>query len=214
MDMIRWCLSPLIPCPVKKTVKRLLQRDVPSWMDPGFARRIDLQERLLCAPEPPRQATEPQRSMYTLFHSGRAVTEYELTDRLHAHERAEGRYPFNDRRLIEFAFAIPEDQRWRGDQTKFVLRQAARHLVPEPVRRRRSKADFTFLYAQTFERERTDALFGSLQLAADGYVDGARTKALYQRCREGDTWSMDSVWMILAIEQWYRAMFAPTQPAH
>ena len=49
----------------------------------------------------------------------------------------EGRVPFLDHRLCDFAATLREDQLIRDGQEKFLLRQALRGLIPEEVRVRR-----------------------------------------------------------------------------
>src|SRR4029453_7694561 len=127
--------------------RRLYHRDVPPWIAPGFARRVGLQERL---PPPARaRACSPPvpPPHYQQLRGGGSVAEYEMVDRFESRRSMESRYPFNDRRVIEFALALPEDQRWRGTETKFILRRAARDLLPPSVARRPGKGDFTYLFA-------------------------------------------------------------------
>src|ERR1035441_2947833 len=50
---------------------------------------------------------------------------------------------FFDRRLAEFAFALPERQRSHRGLVKIVLRNALQGRLPEPVIRRRVQTDFT-----------------------------------------------------------------------
>jgi asparagine synthase (glutamine-hydrolysing) len=119
----------------------------------------------------------------------------------------EGRQPFHDRRLIEFALALPEDQRWRGDQTKFVLRQAMRRHLPDSVRRRQTKADFTFMVTQFLARESAGRDIQSLRLAEAGYLDAVEVSdmhTLWQQGKIDNTWNL---WMILALESWFETVF-------
>ena len=119
----------------------------------------------------------------------------------------ESRFPFNDRRLIEFALALPEDQRWRGTETKFILRRAGRDLLPPSVARRASKGDFTYLFTTSLEHEGGAQIFARLRLEADGFVRGARVREMYDRLRRGDLRCLGPSWMIFATEVWYRTMF-------
>ncbi|MBR1244191.1 asparagine synthase (glutamine-hydrolyzing) [Bradyrhizobium sp. AUGA SZCCT0274] len=54
----------------------------------------------------------------------------------------ESRVPFLDHRLVEFAFALPSDIKFRGGYAKRVLRDAMSGLLPEPVRMRARKMGF------------------------------------------------------------------------
>jgi asparagine synthase (glutamine-hydrolysing) len=54
----------------------------------------------------------------------------------------ESRVPFLDHRLVEFAFALPSDIKFRGGYAKRVLRDAMEGMLPEPVRMRARKMGF------------------------------------------------------------------------
>jgi asparagine synthase (glutamine-hydrolysing) len=207
-DAARWLLVPVLPSLLKRIVRPLARRALPPWIRPDFASRIDLAQRLRgdaerVLPFP----TAAQRIISSSIASGRAVLEREVLDRFGASFSMELRYPFHDRRLVEFSLAIPEDQRWRDDQTKFVLREAVHDLLPDTIRRRMTKAEFSYMFTSTLEREGTGTLFGSLRLAQEGYVDGACARRMYERSKIGPGPDLSAVWMILATERWYRAMF-------
>jgi asparagine synthase (glutamine-hydrolysing) len=206
-DVMQWSFFPLIPRPLKSLIRPFVRRDIPRWISPDFARRIALQGRFLRDSSPPPFPTLAQRAIYRQLRSGWSAAEYELLNRFESGMSMEGRSPFNDRRLIEFALALPEEQRWRGDRTKFVLRQAARELLPESVRQRMSKADFSYLYSETFTREQVGDVFNSLRLASDGFVDAPQARKICRQVCQGAVQYLNSVWMILATERWYSTMF-------
>ena len=54
----------------------------------------------------------------------------ERADRMTMAASLEARAPFLDHRLVEFVSTLPDDQRVRGLATKWILRQAARPLLP------------------------------------------------------------------------------------
>jgi asparagine synthase (glutamine-hydrolysing) len=52
----------------------------------------------------------------------------------------EVRYPYLDRDLLEFMFAIPREQIVRPNERRSLMRRSLRHLVPEEILNRRRKA--------------------------------------------------------------------------
>ena len=143
-------LWPLLPASAQRIIRRALRKGqfrAPEWMEPDFARRIHLSERLQKA-----EAADLQFSSFAQKHlafyliSGWSSVGSEMAERCEAWFGLESRHPFLDRRVIEWVLALPEEQRWRQDQTKFVLRQAMQGLLPETVRQRRTKADFSDLF--------------------------------------------------------------------
>ncbi len=204
-DALRWCLLPLVPRAIKSRIKRSLEWNVPDWIAPGFSKAIRLQDRLSRCDARPVFPTQVQQGMYgTLVSAYRTIT-HELDNQFEAHHGMEGRSPFCDRRIIEFSFAIPEEQRWRNDQTKYVLRQAMRGMIPDSIRLRRTKGDFTYLAGECFARQSAGETFQSLRLAADGYVDANAVRKLYRRYLQGDQSTVTPLWAILAVERWLNA---------
>jgi asparagine synthase (glutamine-hydrolysing) len=133
---------------------------LPSWIDPGFAKRIDLAARLR-----PRSLLGPLpralRALSETFESGMHVHAIEMQDQAAGRDGIEFRHPLSDRRLVEFALAIPDAQRRRGRIRKFILREAMRGLLPDSIRLGDAKADFSHLFGETLRlpeaRERLDA---------------------------------------------------------
>lgn len=54
----------------------------------------------------------------------------------------ESRVPFLDHRVVEYIFSLPINQRIKNGWTKYLLRNAVKGIVPEKIRKRRSKIGF------------------------------------------------------------------------
>ena len=207
-DVFRGVVAPLVPNPVRRILRSFGTPAVPDWIDTRFSRRIDLAGRLRRSPPDARRfPAAAQRAVAALADDGWMVLERELHDRFNARFSVEPRYPFHDRRIVEFALGVPEEQRWRGDETKVVLRRACGPLLPASIRGRRSKADFSYLFVDMLRRERAGDTFASLRLARDGYLDAAGTRRTYKRFEAGSRRDLDAVWIIFTLERWYRTMF-------
>jgi asparagine synthase (glutamine-hydrolysing) len=207
-DMFRGAVAPLVPNGVRRVFRSLRRPAVPEWIATTFARRIDLGSRLRRSPPDARRfPTAAQQAIAALADDGWMVLERELHDRFNARFSAEPRYPFHDRRIVEFALAVPEEQRWRDDETKVVLRRACGPLLPASIRARRSKADFSYFFVDMLRRERAGDTFASLRLARDGYLDAAGARRTYERFEAGSRRDLDAVWIIFTLERWYRTMF-------
>ena len=57
-------------------------------------------------------------------------------DRMAMAHGVEGRYPFLDHRVAEFAARVPPRLKMKGLREKYLLKRATRHIVPEAVARR------------------------------------------------------------------------------
>ena len=124
-------------------------------------------------------------------------------------------YPFMDRDLISFIMAIPgEVVNWRG-VPKGLFREAMRGILPEAIRLRRWKADFTeFVNAGTAHEYREfQSYFESDCLAIEfGYVDGdaVRQALVEMKPNVHDGYSAVPTWRVAALvslELWLQVFF-------
>ena len=213
--LLRVGFFPLLPPFARRAVKWALRRGYvpPPWIDAQFARRARLTERQSeCAHK--KFPTFAQQDMYCNLMDGWACQGYELGSRSEARYGFERRHPLSDRRVIEFAFALPEEQRWREHKPKLILRNAMRGLIPETIRRRLTKADFSHVFPESLKAIGGEDFFNSLTIASMGWVDGNRASGLYREMMQSYKQSNDGLvvhtwklWMICGIELWFRAVF-------
>jgi asparagine synthase (glutamine-hydrolysing) len=206
---------PTAPLGLRTAVRRLARRStrVPSWIDPDFAHRIDLAERTRWE-LPAGFATFAQADSFRTGTSGFNVHSDEMEDRSAARAGVEQRYPFYDRRLIEFALAIPEDQRCRGAWEKFVLRGAVRPWLPSTIVERLGKAEFSDPFVLAIRAFGGARAFESLRAARLGWVDGARLLAMCHEMERlhgagnvGYRSLAAPLWTIIGIELWLEAVW-------
>ncbi len=122
----------------------------------------------------------------------------------------ETRLPFLDYRLVEFVFALPDDQRLEGTTTKAILRRALADRVPASVRERRDKMGFetpTDLWLRTRhagEARRRLTREGVL----DRWLDGGALRTELEDFLAGRRAIGLQVWRWLALESWARRFVA------
>jgi len=181
---------------------------ISSWIEPEFAARTSLADRL---------KERGLDGVLAAFSSGAHVHVLEMQ----AERDVELRHPFFDRRLVEFALALPEDQRRRRRIRKFVLRGAMRGFLPESIRLRNGKADFSHLFAETLLLPEAEARMKALSTAARGWIDAREIGREYQEMRRlyqaGDpayTRRVWPLWMALAIDLFLEAAAVESQTSH
>ena len=110
-------------------------------------------------------------------------------DRMSMAHSVEGRYPFLDHRVIEFANRLPARCKLRGLREKHLLRRALRHELPQTVLERhkqpyRAPDSACFFSGGQPLRWVAEALRPE-RLAASGMFDVAAVGHLLEKCRRG-----------------------------
>jgi asparagine synthase (glutamine-hydrolysing) len=213
-QMIRPLAMRALPMSVKDAIRNAIGANpVPDFIDPQLAQRVNLSERLRAEPSIRRDLSCAQQAIYDRFESNWETYTYELCDRSAAWFGLEARHPFHDRRLIEFAFGLPEEQRRREGLSKIVLRNAIKGLVPESIRNRRSKAEFSPHFLKAFEAIEGSAMLANLSIAKLGWLDVEKLTSIYiqmlERYHRGDrayAGQMWLLWPVFAIEFWFNAI--------
>jgi asparagine synthase (glutamine-hydrolysing) len=148
---------------------------LPPWIDPGFAARVCLVDRIESGPA--------VRGITSAFSNGSQIHALEMQSLCQQRAGLEFRHPLSDRRIVEFALSLPENQRRRGSVRKFVLREAMRGLLPDSIRRGTSKADFSHLFAETLLLPESSARMEVLAAVERGWIDGQKIGTAYQEMR-------------------------------
>jgi asparagine synthase (glutamine-hydrolysing) len=183
------------------------RRALEALVHPGFARRIGLDERARALSRPAGR-TEREEHLRHLLHSGLSFG-LEISDRAAAAFGVEPRFPFFDRRLVEFCLALPPGQKIRRGWTRLVLRGAMEGILPEKVRWRRDKADLGPSFYRgflLFERERIEDVILRRPGAIEGYVDMPALREAYGiYSAGGGREEGHAVWRAITLALWLRA---------
>jgi len=204
---------PFVPAPVQRAVRRLLRRDpCPAWIDPAFAARISLPDRLAKHRVDIPFATHEQYDLWHEGASGMMVYSYETATRSSARFGVQHWHPYLDRRIVEFGLALPADQRWRAGRDKDLLRRAMASYLPPAVADRRTNPHADHVFVQAIDAEGGLDAFDASALARLGWVHLPalhRLNAdLRERYRTGAPYGFQGwvLWQALAMSLWMDAI--------
>ncbi len=127
-------------------------------------------------------------------------------DRVSMAHSLEVRVPFLDHEFVEFAATVPGDLKVRGGTTKYLLKQAARGIVPERVIAKSKVGFFTGDVAAWFKAQTDRSIADYLLQPAPHYaemLDPARVRSLVEAHRASSGRSESQLLLsILMLEVW------------
>lgn len=118
----------------------------------------------------------------------------------------EGRSPMLDHEFMEFAASLPPDLKLRGTETKYILKEAVRELLPADSidRPKRGFSVPMERWMRSDLRELTGDLLLDGRLAARGYFRAGIVQELVEQHWRGEgTWH-NQLWSLLMLESWHR----------
>jgi asparagine synthase (glutamine-hydrolysing) len=118
----------------------------------------------------------------------------------------EGRSPFLDHKVMEFAAAIPIRYKMRGLDSKYILKRAFRKEIPLPFLNRRKKG-FGAPVGKWFSEELKDfvrdMLLGKDSLGRDLFSEDYLKRLLSQHHQKKRDHA-NRIWALLSLEMWHR----------
>lgn len=188
--------------------KRLRGHPYPEFIAPEFARRIQLDQRMVARRHPLfsdhfRQiAYEGVRHHYTAL-----LLHYEDTN--NAEFGIESRFPFLDRALVEFLFSIPREQKVADGFAKIVLRNGMRGILPDSVRNRTDKGFIDRRVDHWLGHQYKDmvqSVFSGRALTESGWLDMSRVQRMYRQYQVTGQGRF-TIWKCFNLGLWLETFF-------
>lgn len=174
-----------------------------SWLDPGFLKRnrsalCGYRHRLKLFGALPSF----QESLSTLGGLRRQLECYPLA----SDPPFEKRYPFLDRDLLEFVYAVPRNQFVRPGQRRSLMRRALSGIVPDELlnRKRKAYANRRPMQAVLNEWNALVETLSTLTMADLGIVNSEVLYRHLQRAHRGEEVPMIPLMRTIGIEFWLR----------
>ena len=146
------------------------------------------------------------RMLYTDLKTFLPELNLTYSDKLTAFASVEGRVPFLDNELVDFAARLPTSLKLHGATGKYLLRRAVEDLLPRSVLTR-PKAGFGAPVRKWLRDELRPMIRDHLSTEAiqrRGYFDPAAVETLVRRNETGEDDQPIRVWALLCLEVWHR----------
>jgi asparagine synthase (glutamine-hydrolysing) len=208
----RHVLRHVIPNPVLRLRRRLhgepiLLEKVNPFLNPDFVEEIGLHEQYRADQiDNLGVVWSARRDAVKGIQSGRKPAVLEISDQTANIFGVEPRYPFADKRLVEYTLAIPSTQQFRDGWTRSIARRALDDLLPKKIQWRTWKTlmDEAVHNALSHESDRLEALLENPDPVAR-YFHMDELRAAYERL-EYEPRNRDArrLWEALSLWVWLK----------
>jgi asparagine synthase (glutamine-hydrolysing) len=206
--LARKAIAPLVPTLVRRAVSTLKRDTAFPWVSRSLLRNGDLFDRMRRTPDesgPNHAVTGMMRGLI----DASAISAWEEQERLAARFHQDDRMPYFDRRVIDFALALPEKLRSRPGSPKDFTRRAWNGQIPHSVFNTLDMPDCTFQVVDALRSLGGPARFDTLAIAEAGWVDCSAIVRMRDelfapeapRAVMGHAWKL---WAVLTVDEWYR----------
>lgn len=143
------------------------------------------------------------------LNSGLLQYALELADKTASAFSVELRYPFCDRRLMEFCLALPAEQKFSRGWTRLIARRAMKDVLPIELQTRLTKADLGTNFRPKllqYQEERLQQLIDREIETLTEYLDIKRVRQVYENYRNNpnDEDGAMTIYGMLNLANWIR----------
>jgi asparagine synthase (glutamine-hydrolysing) len=167
----------------------------------GYRDRNQLHRRLTGASRHDRRPKTSRQAHSDSLSSGMIQTALEVYARGCSEFGLEARFPFLDKRVVEFCLAIPGEQKVSKGYTRAVVRRALQGYLPDAIRLRSDKGNLGWSFKGGL-KSRRDLVERTLESSApflSRYFDAARLRNLHDRNRNGTLADGELLDLFLAV---------------
>lgn len=132
-------------------------------------------------------------------------------DRMSMLHSLEVRVPFLDHELVEYAFSLPGHLKLNGKQTKWILKEAFKDLLPDSILYRR-KHGFDVPVGEWFRgdlRDMIEDVCSEATTSRRGLFNPRQIRSLIMDHQDGKRDYNNHLWMLLSLELWQRRYLDP-----
>ena len=113
----------------------------------------------------------------------------------------ESRVPFLDHRLVEFCFGLMDDDKIHRTETKYILRESLRKILPEAIYSRKDKKGFVTPGESKWLKGPLKFLLENLNSMPD-FIHQKKASELYKQYLAGDNSKSTLIWRLATLGEW------------
>lgn len=208
ISLINEVIFPLIPIKIKKIL--LQKRGVGRKrfiLNKEYAKRYGGEEYLEKSILNSIETVNMARSYhYFLLNNISLQSHMEEIDKISSAFSIEPRYPFFDKRLVEFCFAIPDEMKFRFGWDRYLHRVALENILPKEIRWRSSKMNFAPIAQKKllFEKKYLEKIFHDKNVLSH-YVDIDTLRNIYKNFIYGNEYKgLVYLWLAMILYFWLK----------
>ena len=179
----QYCIEPFIHEPLSKVRQKLFpQHNYDELIAPDFARKTNVYSHIQKVASEPLFVTA-RKEHFASMSTGLYPLAMEICDKAATSCSIESRYPFFDRRLMEFCLAIPLEQKFQQGYARSILRRAMDGILPPEVQWRTNKAKLGSNFQRNlldYNSQTLDKVMQNSELI-EPYIDMSKLKPIYNR---------------------------------
>ena len=134
-------------------------------------------------------------------------TIFGIIDRSTASFNIEERYPFFDKRLVEFCYSIPTEMKLKKGWERYILRIAMENILPSEIQWRHQKSSLNPVFKRNlmlFEKNQlTETIYFDNKLIKN-YLNLKKIQDIFEKSESNEKQNLADLWRTILIDKWLK----------
>ena len=206
-QIVRQGMWMALPLAAKRVVRGLLRRNpVPWWIDRRFAQKHHLADRVRRMPDDVAFRSLAQYDIFRAATGGEATFRGDHEERCMAAQGLEQRHPLMDRRLVEFALALPVELRCADGVSKVLMRRAMSDILPAGVTADPRNDDFGFIGLRVLRHLGGANRLSTIRPIQRAWISADAVSSMYGMLEGGLTRYLWPLCSAIMVDFWLQAL--------
>jgi asparagine synthase (glutamine-hydrolysing) len=200
-------IFPSIPNYLKKRIRLYLNRHTNKILNQDFLYSIleRYDENFVNEIHKIETFNSKEFHYYVINNISHHSTVFEPVDRVCGANSIESRYPFFDKRLIEFCYAIPTELKLKFGWDRYILRLAMTNILPKEIQWRPDKTDLSPVYKKNLllNDKRLEKIISKENINIMEFIDFDELNNDFEKYKSGDnSVNLFNIWLLILSSLW------------
>lgn len=194
---------PSTPYFIKKLVKKLFNKNS-NILNEDFLKTLDLgDEKNIFLDQLGKLDTKEYH--YFSINNPLSQTIFGIIDRSASISNIEERFPFYDKRIVEFCYSLPIEMKINYGWERYVMRLAMQDILPSEIQWRKQKSNLSHMYKRNlilYEEKALETMIYRDYEIVEKYVNLDNIKNIFENYKSGKKENLFDFWLVVLIYYW------------
>jgi asparagine synthase (glutamine-hydrolysing) len=198
-------IFPSTPYFIKKLIKILFNKN-PNILNEDFLKSIDWHdEKDIFLDHLGKLNTKDYH--YFSINNPLSQTIFGIIDRSASISNIEERFPFYDKRIVEFCYSLPIEMKIKYGWERYIMRLAMQDILPKEIQWRKQKANLSHMYKRNlllYEEEALETIIYEDHKIIEKYVNLNNIRNIFENYKSGKKENLFDFWLVILIYYWIK----------
>jgi len=202
---IKEVVFPSIPYFMKKFIRLILRKNTGFILNENFLKKVGIKKVDINNTTDHFGKIKTKEYHYLSINSSLNQTIFGIIDRSTAIFNIEERYPFFDKRLVEFCYSLPTEMKIKHGWGRYIMRIAMENILPPDIQWRPRKANLSNVYKRNLMLFEKNTIIKTIYMdneSIKNYVNLESIQATFEKYESGKGQNLFEIWLVILIYLW------------